>query len=1001
MSEFQLPPQEKKQIRQQARRETIIGTILGCLLATVLSIGLILLFWWLGWLVGDVQTIVGTIGLWVVGSGVLYGRWWTWDQSRQASRTEELEYETIETKKRTAIENKDNEPQPILPSTQTTNGPPTNSSLTTKTKNSIELPPNDSQEQAVQKYLKEIIRLQNEVGKKNVALSGKEVTLSVHDPFLEQRDATSAREQREQEQIILQGEWCRKDGDLAEPVRDVGKRLLSIGRGFLLGEPGSGKSWTLATLMLNHAERYLNPATPAHERLIPILVPLNKFTGTTGAGKELKEQPFHEYVTQQVKAVEPSLVPYLPKLLETKRVILLCDALNEMPRRAPKPVQRDLVAEMRNTLAAWQANDTIKPYFLLSCRRRDYKDDLNDERLRPLEQIYLHDLTPRQIYTLITLRLGQVAGEGLWKEMGGSAELPDFWDQVIKDFPGDGAERFWKVNEWWGGKYGYGDHPGEKARQTMLRHLSRLVPLCRSPFLARQICYIFTQRQKASHPQPLPRNRAELFQQLVQIMVDAEQKRAQQRKERAYAHERVETALGEIATEMQKAKRTALPRDYLVNALKQRGADTLLNYALSAQLLDEDNSPNKNIKFTHQLFQEYFAAKKVLNAFESEPPQNPAPLFGKSWWETDEFAVTVVILGEMGGGKERANAVARWLAPFTPELALNVILEHGAGLTLADVEQATATALIESANAKINEPDPIGRATAYRVLGRLNADTRPGVGLFPQSTIPQMAWCHIPNEGSTPIGGDSEAYQSLPADTPTINSFWLAKYPITHQQFQPFLDDPDGYYRKDKRWWRGLAWEKPEHWEAQFPIANHPRESINWYECVAFCRWLTHRLKTMAPQRLASTDLSNEERTQWEGLQKGTLVVRLPTAQEWEKAARGKEGWQYGYQSNDYEPHRMNVGQTGIRQTSAVGIFADSPSPYGVMDMSGNVWEWGLTTFENNDNGVAGESARVLRGGSWVNVVQNVARAASRDDGRPGLRFVSFGGRAALAPPTS
>lgn len=292
---------------------------------------------------------------------------------------------------------------------------------------------------------------------------------------------------------------------------------------------------------------------------------------------------------------------------------------------------------------------------------------------------------------------------------------------------------------------------------------------------------------------------------------------------------------------------------------------------------------------------------------------------------------------------------------------------------------------------------PAERAKAGMELAAIG-DPRPGVGLR-EDGIPDIVWCYVPDEGATPIGGDHNAFRSLPAQNVKLPPFWLAKYPITHQQFQAFLDDPKGYYGKSSPWWDGLAWAKPEHRNAQFPNANHPPHTLNWYECVAFCRWLTHSLKAIAPRQLAATTLTHEEHAQWEGLAKGTLVVRLPTEQEWEKAARGKQGWYFSYQSNEYDPQRMNVGQTGMGQTSAVGIFTDSPSPYGVMDMSGNVWEWVLTTFENNDNRVEGEAARVLRGGSWPYVDQFSARAASRGAYHPDVRNGSIGGRAALAAP--
>ena len=287
------------------------------------------------------------------------------------------------------------------------------------------------------------------------------------------------------------------------------------------------------------------------------------------------------------------------------------------------------------------------------------------------------------------------------------------------------------------------------------------------------------------------------------------------------------------------------------------------------------------------------------------------------------------------------------------------------------------------------------RAQAGRELAQVG-DPRHGVGLDANG-IPDLAWCYVPDEGATPIGGDKDAYQSLPAQKIKVPTFWIAQFPITHQQFQAFIDAPDGYYHQDKQWWQGLAWQEPKHATPTWTHSNHPRATINWYECVAFCRWLTYRLKQVAPRRLAEPSLAPSYRPLWQGLAHGSLVVRLPTEQEWEKATRGKEGWKYGYQSNDPDPKRMNVRETGIGQTSAVGMFIESPSPYGIMDLSGNVWEWVLTTFIDNDNRVVGSAARVLRGGSWNNNAENNARAASRNDNHPENRNDNNGGRAALA----
>jgi formylglycine-generating enzyme required for sulfatase activity len=115
-----------------------------------------------------------------------------------------------------------------------------------------------------------------------------------------------------------------------------------------------------------------------------------------------------------------------------------------------------------------------------------------------------------------------------------------------------------------------------------------------------------------------------------------------------------------------------------------------------------------------------------------------------------------------------------------------------------------------------------------------------------------------------------------------------------------------------------------------------------------------------------------------------TWLVRLPTEFEWEKAARGTQGFVYPY-GNEFDASKGNTSKTGLRQTSTVGMYPHGASPYGVLDMSGNVWEWCLTDYNNpqeqaSDENMRSNSPRVLRGGSWLGN-DFVARGAYRSNG--------------------
>jgi formylglycine-generating enzyme required for sulfatase activity len=290
---------------------------------------------------------------------------------------------------------------------------------------------------------------------------------------------------------------------------------------------------------------------------------------------------------------------------------------------------------------------------------------------------------------------------------------------------------------------------------------------------------------------------------------------------------------------------------------------------------------------------------------------------------------------------------------------------------------------------------PRQRDVAGRLLGKgPGHDPRPGVGV--KNGLPDIEWVKIPDDGEF-------IYQKN--QRRTERDFWIAKYPVTYAQFQVFLDAADGF--RNPVWWEQptrLATPEGQRdapGEQAFKYWNHPRERVSWYDAVAFCRWLTAQVKAKVEVKAAG----------WEALLPRELLgssdwkIALPTEWQWEKAARGRDGRFFpwgGKKLEDYEPGCANIDETWsgsrvgphyLQKTSAVGMYPQGASPYGVLDLSGNVWEWCLNEYEQPERiQEEGNADRVRRGGSWGLVVA-IASALARPLDWVDVRFDSLGFR--------
>ncbi|GEM_PF-847916 len=271
--------------------------------------------------------------------------------------------------------------------------------------------------------------------------------------------------------------------------------------------------------------------------------------------------------------------------------------------------------------------------------------------------------------------------------------------------------------------------------------------------------------------------------------------------------------------------------------------------------------------------------------------------------------------------------------------------------------------IVSSATLTIQE-----RSRAGNILAALGDDRK---GVSNTGRIPDIKFIEIPS-GSF-LMGNNENPDEHPQHTVSIDRpFKIASYPITNAQFNSFISSEDGYRNLD--WWdfsvNASVWRRQNLRSTRSQglveltfIDNHPKVNVNWYESVAFCRWLSKQIN---------------------------CTVRLPTEAEWEYVARGTDGRQYPW-GNNFSPSNLNMIETGIGSTSTVGIFGGNDQPFpGIYDLCGNVEEWCLTSWTeiapypynplDGRNILSGTSPRVLRGGSFLSK-RNRVTTTSRPGG--------------------
>ncbi len=226
-----------------------------------------------------------------------------------------------------------------------------------------------------------------------------------------------------------------------------------------------------------------------------------------------------------------------------------------------------------------------------------------------------------------------------------------------------------------------------------------------------------------------------------------------------------------------------------------------------------------------------------------------------------------------------------------------------------------------------------------------------------------------------PLAFDNEWWPGpRPQATVDLPSFYAGRYEVTVAQFGAFVEETG--YRAHP-----AAFQVPP---------EHPVAAVAWTDALAYARWLETTLREW-PE--TPPELSRLLGDGWR--------ITLPTEAEWEKAARGSDGRIYPWGS---EPRRDRANYGG-RSTAPVGSFECPECPFGLLDMSGNVWEWTRSPYQdypyddsNDHEGLDADALWVMRGGAFNDTERNV-RTAIRGGAEPGVRRPFIGFRLVITGP--
>jgi formylglycine-generating enzyme required for sulfatase activity/energy-coupling factor transporter ATP-binding protein EcfA2 len=808
--------------------------------------------------------------------------------------------------------------------------------------------------------------------------------------------------------------------------RDEEKRLSALAavtehsRLVLLGNPGSGKSsfvqWLAGWLARSGRGEVAPPE--GWTSLLPLFVRLRDLApvladlSLTGLSSEAQEQRLVNAVVEHWQSSlrqqwhEPLLAGNLKNWLQAGRMLLIFDGLDEVA----ESVRGRVPLAVRALLRAYPQAERV----IVTCRVRSYT---------------------------------------------GTTMLPGFHSERLAPFDREKIRTF--IEAWYTAQKSL--TVGEKkSRITDLQEAATkedLMPLAENPMLLTTMAIIHQQQTR------LPRQRVRVYDEAVKILLyrwqqnkgipvsTALQKVLEDPRRLRQVLERLGYEAHQRQAEVSDLPRAAadLPRSELLVLLEDSRylgeaglASEFLDYVdqrsglLAGYGGDDTGGKPQLYSFVHRTFQEYLAGCHMLAERDPKREYLRRLREGDYWYLAAQLGAEELLYIRRGENSvhdlayalcpvSEPTEVAHWrgvvlsghLANLLGKPALEADeIQDGGAAYVSRIRRRLTRAL------SVEELTPIERAEAGRHLAQLE-DTRREV-----LDVDAMPFGYVP-EGPFWLGSDDGDDDERPAGQMEIPyDYWLGQNPVSQAQFAQFVAAggygqaaywPEAaereYWREDGRFkadWESDWRTGPYSFGHPYHLANHPVVGITWYEAIAFCRWLT-------------------ERWQAEGWLPEGWRAQLPSEVEWEKGARGGltvptkslarpvaeligqaavslvdnpyPQRPYPWGKAEITPNIANYGPAGIKATSSIGCFPGNHSPYGLVEMSGTVWEWTRSKWgsypyqaEERERLDSSDDRRVLRGGSYYSDNEATLRCASRGWHDPNLWYDSGGFRVCVSP---